>query len=270
MNPELVGILTLVFYAFVALSIMVYQAVKLPDGWQAWILFVIARVYAPVLWGVKRNRRCPFPGNSAAIVIANHRSPTDPLILWYNSHLGNPKKTIRSIRFLMAREYYELPGLIGWISRATHAIPVDRNGQDVAPVREALRRLKEGDLIGVFPEGGIQTGRPIADANSGIAFLALRSQAPVYPVYINNSPRGKNMIEPFYSIAETSVVYGEPIDLSEYYGCRASREVLEEVTTLMMKRLAELGDTVYLGSESTPGENEHLIQMPADRYRSAN
>uniref|UniRef100_UPI0026040F80 1-acyl-sn-glycerol-3-phosphate acyltransferase n=1 Tax=uncultured Gimesia sp. TaxID=1678688 RepID=UPI0026040F80 len=87
MNPEVAGILTLVFYAFIALSIIVYQAVKLPDGWRAWILFVIARVYGPGLWGIKANRRCPFPGDSAAIIIANHRSPADPLILWCNSHL---------------------------------------------------------------------------------------------------------------------------------------------------------------------------------------
>lgn len=269
MNPELFGILTLVFYALVALSMIVYQAVKLPDGWRSWILFVIARVYAPALWGIKTNRRCPFPGDSAAIIIANHRSPTDPIILWYNSHLGNPRKKIRHISFLMAREYYERPGIVGWISRATNSIPVDRNGQDVTPVREALRRLKQGDLIGVFPEGGLQAGRPIAPANSGIAFLALRSKSPVYPVYINNSPRGKNMIEPFYSCAETSVVYGDPIDLSAYYDRHASREVLEEVTTLMMQRVAELGDTVYLGS-NIPEENEQLIQMPADHYRSAN
>lgn len=269
MNPEAAGILTLVFYAFVALAIIVYQAVKLPDGWQAWILFTIARVYAPGLWGVKRNRRCPFPGDSAGIIISNHRSPADPVILWYNSHLGNPKKIKRCISFLMAREYYELPGLVGWIARSMKSIPVDRNGQDVAPVREALRRLKQGNLIGVFPEGGIQEGRPIAHANSGIAFIALRSRAPVYPVYINNSPRGKNMMEPFYSFAKTSLVYGDPIDLSAYSDLRATKEVLEEVTTLMMQKLAELGETEYLGSPAT-AENEQLIQMPADRYRSAN
>ena len=97
MNPETAGILTLVFYAFVALSIIVYQAVKLPDGWRAWVLYAIARVYAPGLWGLKANRRCPFPGDSAAIVIANHRSPADPLILWCNSHFGNSEKTIRCI-----------------------------------------------------------------------------------------------------------------------------------------------------------------------------
>ncbi len=269
MNPEFIGILTLIFYTLVALSVIVYQAVKLPDGWQAWILFAIARVYAPGLWGIKTNRRCPFPGDSAAIIIANHRSPADPLILWYNSHLGNSQKQLRCISFLMAREYYELPGLVGWIAKAMHSIPVDRNGRDVVPVREALRKLKLGGMIGVFPEGSIQDTRPIAHANSGIAFLALRSKVPVYPVYINHSPRGKNMIAPFYSRADTSVVYGEPIDLSDYYDRRASREVLEEVTTLMMQRLASLGDTVYLGSP-IPEENEQLIQMSADHYRSAN
>lgn len=269
MNPEIVGILTLILYFAVALSIMIYQAMHLRDGWRAWVLFVIARVYAPLLWGIKTNRRCPFPGDSAAIVIANHRSPADPLILWYNSHLGNPQKKMRCIHFLMAREYYELPGIVGWIAKAMHSIPVDRDGRDVVPVRETLRQLKQGDLIGVFPEGGIQDERAIAHANSGIAFLALRSKAPVYPVYINQSPRGKNMIAPFYTFSDTSLVYGDPIDLSGYYDRRASRDVLEEVTTLMMQRLAELGNTTYLGSPVAE-KNEGLIQMPAENYRSAN
>ncbi len=269
MDSEIAGILTLVIYAVALVSLLVYQALSVRDGWRAWILFVIARVYIPGLWGVKTNRRCPFPGDSAAIVIANHRSPADPMILWYNSHLGNSEKTMRCISFLMAREYYELPGLVGWISRAMHSIPVDRDGKDVVPVREALRKLKKGDLIGVFPEGGIQDSRPIAVANSGIAFLALRSQAPVYPVYMNDSPRGKDMIAPFYSFAKTSLVYGDPIDLSAYYGQRASREVLEEVTTLMMERLAELGDTVYLGSPQLDEDASHL-PMPIDQHRAAN
>ncbi|WP_417391598.1 lysophospholipid acyltransferase family protein [Gimesia sp.] len=267
MNPEAAAILLLLFYLLLTSALLIYQALHLPDGWRAWILFAITRVYAPGLWHVRRNRRCPFPGDSAGIVIANHRSPADPIILWHNSHLGNPQKKMRCISFLMAREYYELPGLIGWISRAMHSIPVDRNGQDVVPVREALRRLKEGGLIGVFPEGGIQESRPISHANSGIAFLALRSRAPVYPVYINNTPRGKNMIEPFYSRADTSLVYGEPIDLSAYYGKRLSREVLEEATTLMMWKLAELGDTEYLGG-LRPGTQAEVIPITADRYHS--
>ncbi|HCO26283.1 MAG: hypothetical protein CME31_12170 [Gimesia sp.] len=269
MNSEAAAILTLLSYLLLISALLIYQAVRLPDGWRAWILFAITRVYAPGLWHVRRNRRCPFPGDSAGIVIANHRSPTDPIILWYNSHLGNPQKKMRCISFLMAREYYELPGLVGWISRAMHSIPVDRNGQDVVPVREALRRLKEGGLIGVFPEGGIQEGRPIAHANSGIAFLALRSKAPVYPVYINNSPRGENMIEPFYSRADTSLVFGEAIDLSDYHAKRLTREVLEEVTTLMMWKLAELGETEYLGSPR-PDSQTAVIPIPSDRYHTAN
>lgn len=269
MSPEATGILTLAIYLLIILVIIIYQAVNLPDGWRAWILFAITRVYAPGFWGIKRNRRCPFPGDSAAIIIANHRSPTDPILLWYNSHLGNSRKKMRCISFLMAREYYERPGLVGWIARAMHSIPVDRNGQDVAPVREALRKLKQGELIGVFPEGGIQEGRPIAHANSGIAFLALRSKVPVYPVYINNSPRGDNMVEPFYTFADASIVYGDPIDLSAYYDLKHTREILEEVTTLMMWRLAELGETEYLGAPR-PDLDQSLIQMPADSRRSAN
>ena len=76
MNSEAAAILTLLSYLLLISALLIYQAVRLPDGWRAWILFAITRVYAPGLWHVRRNRRCPFPGDSAGIVIANHRSPT--------------------------------------------------------------------------------------------------------------------------------------------------------------------------------------------------
>lgn len=77
------------------------------------------------------------------------------------------------------------------------------------------------------------------------------------------------MIEPFYSRADTSLVFGEPIDLSDYHAKRLTREVLEEVTTLMMWKLAELGETEYLGSPR-PDSQTAVIPIPSDRYHTAN
>lgn len=65
------------------------------------------------------------------------------------------------------------------------SIPVDRNGRDIGPTREAIRRLERGDLIGIFPEGGINMGEGLREANPGIAFLALKAGVPVIPVYIH-------------------------------------------------------------------------------------
>jgi 1-acyl-sn-glycerol-3-phosphate acyltransferase len=93
----------------------------------------------------------------------------------------------------------------------------------------------------VFPEGRINTGLGLLDANPGVAFLALKSRVPVYPVFIHNSPQANSMVECFYTASRVRVVYGDPIDLSEFYDQRTTHELLQHVTDLLMHRLAELG-----------------------------
>ena len=154
------------------------------------------------------------------------------------------------IGFMMAREYYEVK-FLHWIAVAMQSIPVQRNGKDLAPTRAALRRLKDGKLLGVFPEGGINRERDLKAGNPGMAWLAVRSQVPVYPVYIHNSPGGETMIDPFYNFGPVSVYYGDPIDLSAYYDRKPTQEVLQEVTDIMMARIAELGGVGYASCTST-------------------
>ena len=140
----------------------------------------------------------------------------------------------------MASEYYHAGGLVGWISKAMVSIPVARNGRDMKPTREAIRRLSRGEMIGIFPEGGINLTDDLLPGNPGVAFLALKARVPVIPVHIHNAPQGDTMVAPFYSFRKVRISYGEPIDLSQWYNQRASRETLQEVTDLMMSRIAEL------------------------------
>jgi hypothetical protein len=60
-------------------------------------------------------------------------------------------------------------------------------------------------------------------------------------VFVHNAPQGKTMIAALYTFTRVRVVYGDPIDLSAYYGKRISQELLKEVTDFLMRRLAELG-----------------------------
>ncbi len=150
----------------------------------------------------------------------------------------------------MAKEYYDKPGVIGWISRAMKSIPVERDGRDMAPTREALRRLERGDLIGIFPEGGINTGDGLRAANPGIAFLALKANVPIIPVYIHGAPQTGNMTAPFYTPSRIRVTYGTPIDLSPWQGQKKSQELLKALTDTLMHRLADLGGVTYHPEQS--------------------
>jgi 1-acyl-sn-glycerol-3-phosphate acyltransferase len=123
-------------------------------------------------------------------------------------------------------------------------IPVDRDGRDMGPVKEALRRLRGGRLVGIFPEGRINDrcgASELLAGNPGMAWLALHSRAPVCPVFIHDAPQGANMVAPFHTFARVRLVYGEPIDLSGFYGRRITQDLLQEVTGELMRRLAELG-----------------------------
>ena len=134
---------------------------------------------------------------------------------------------------------------------ANHRSPVDRDGRDMGPAKVALRRIKAGSLVGVFPEGRINTGEGLLPASPGIAWLAVRSRAPVYPAFIHDAPQGTSMVNSFLKRSKSYVTYGEPIDLSDYYHRKPTPAMLDEVTDLLMSRLGELG-----GVKPSPRQRE--------------
>ncbi len=262
MSPQLVAMGVLVGYALAGCALVVRQVIRSGVGWQAWFLYCLERIYCGVWFRWRSNRRCPFPKSGAAIIIANHTGPVDPLLIWMNHHLGRDDGRLRTLGFLMAREYYNLP-VLHWVGKVTRSIPLDRHGTDMAPVRQAFRQLEAGELIGIFPEGGINLGTQLREADTGVAWLALKARVPVYPVFIKGSPRGESMVEPFFRPARVRVLYGDAIDLSEYYDRHKSHDVLQEVTDLLMTRLAQLGNTTYAREISTEPRTLPMGKKPA-------
>ncbi len=260
MNAEASALLVLGIYAAVIAFLVIRSVRQSRDGAGVWLLFFLQRLYSGLMFRWRAtNRPCPLPADGAALVVANHRSPVGPMMVWTNSHLRADDRGLRVIGFLTASEYCDVPGL-RWLVRTMQSIPVERDGQDMGPTREALRRLKDGRLVGIFPEGGLNLGTDLREPNPGVAFLALKTKAPVYPVYIHGAPQdGDSMVEPFTTRCRVRVTYGERVDLSEWYGRKATQDVLVEVTNLMMSRLAELGGVGFTPVR-TNGEREEQSQ----------
>ena len=242
---EASAIVTFVLYAIAAVAIIVWQVRRSRLPGDVWLFYSIERLYVGLMFHWRANRRCPFPDRGPAIILANHRSPVDPMLIWMNHHLGSRQRRVRVIRFMMAREYYEVP-VVRWICRSMQAIPVDRGGKDMQPTHRALELLKQGHLLGLFPEGRINTGMDLLEGDTGIAWLALHARVPVFPVFLHNSPQSDSMVKPFYTPSRVRVTYGDPIDLSAYYEPRKTHALLAEVTDLLMRRLARLGGVQYV------------------------
>src|SRR5437879_314507 len=171
MSPDAIAGWTLAAYCVILAGMVLWRAWACPRGWRLWLLHVIAALYTRLCFHWRANRPCPFVDAAPALVIANHRCSLDPLLIWAGV------TNLRPIEFLTAQEYFGTPGL-QFIFDTMESIPVARDGKDMGPTRTALRRLKEGRILGVFPEGRLNRGEGLLPGNTGVAWLALQSQAP--------------------------------------------------------------------------------------------
>lgn len=192
------------------------------------IVYLYARLWHR--WSARGPR---LPASGPALLLANHTCSADPAFL----QAGCP----RPLSFVIAREYYGLPvlrRLLAYIG----CVPVTRNGRDATGVRVALRRLAEGRMLCIFPEGGLNHAgrRGLRRGKAGVALLALRSRVPVYPALIVGGPQTSSLPRAWLLPSRVQVVYGEPVDLSEYYDRPIDRKLLEEVTHTLMGRVAAL------------------------------
>jgi 1-acyl-sn-glycerol-3-phosphate acyltransferase len=162
-----------------------------------------------------------IPGSGGVLIAANHISNLDPPILG----LAVP----RPVSYMAKKELFAIPVLKTVITHL-NAFSVDRQAGGTAALRAALRMLKEGRAVGVFPEGG----RNVTGTNeekAGAAFLAAASGAPVVPAAIVGTRR----LRPF---AKVTVIFGDPLHVvrnrqsKEDDLAKASGEIMQRIRTL--------------------------------------
>ncbi|MEW8507634.1 MAG: lysophospholipid acyltransferase family protein [Candidatus Thiodiazotropha sp.] len=132
----------------------------------------------------------PLPETGGAIVVANHISGLDPLLMLASSS--------RPLRFIIAREQYERFGL-RWLFRAVGCIPVDRENSPEKAMRQAIKAIRDGEVIALFPHGKIHLDSdPPRKIKAGAARLASLTERPLIPLRISGvSAQGGVMLPVF-------------------------------------------------------------------------
>jgi 1-acyl-sn-glycerol-3-phosphate acyltransferase len=196
-------------------------------------------VYRPWVRGLEN-----VPADGPAILASNHLAVIDSFFL--------PLVLPREIVFIGKSEYFQGAGLKGRVTagfmRGVGTIPVDRGGGKAseAALRTGLRRLRDGGLFGIYPEGTRSPDGRLYRGKTGVARLAIESGAPVIPVAMV----GTNIAQPIGrripKVMRIGIVIGEPLDFSRYRGMESDRFILRSVTDEIMYALMSLSGQEYV------------------------
>ncbi|OYD07932.1 lysophospholipid acyltransferase family protein [Paludifilum halophilum] len=138
---------------------------------------------------VEGMERVPEVGS--LILVGNHVSYLDPF------YIGAVLP--RKVHYMAKKESFSRPWTC-WFLRRVGAFPVNREKPDIRSLKTALNRLKEKNMVGIFPEGGRREEDPMQSLKNGATYLALKEGAPILPVYIEGTdkalPRQGKWIRP--------------------------------------------------------------------------
>nr|WP_152231241.1 lysophospholipid acyltransferase family protein [Georgenia ruanii] len=185
-----------------------------------------------------------IPGSGPAILASNHLAVIDSFFL--------PLMISREVVFLGKQDYFTGRGLKGRFvaafMRGVGTIPVDRSGGKAseAALHTGLRRLRQGGLFGIYPEGTRSPDGRLYRGKTGVARLALESGAPVVPVAMIGTNIAQPIGKRIPKLHRIGVVVGAPLDFSRYRGLENDRFVLRAITDEIMYELLRLSGQEYV------------------------
>jgi 1-acyl-sn-glycerol-3-phosphate acyltransferase len=205
--------------------------------------------------GCENANRAGGPARSAAalqagfLLAANHISHFDPFLI----SLAVPRK----IDWMTMTEFFRF-SVLGFLLRAIDAFPAERNRADRKTIRTAIERLKEGRVVGLFPEGGIRDGVHSllegAPLRPGAATLAHIARVPILPCVILGSDRLYS-IKRWLPLRRTPIwiAFGNPISHFPELPKLQTRERIESELAAQFKNLyARLREEFRLTADDLP------------------
>lgn len=173
------------------------------------------------------RERLPSGGG---LFCGNHSALNDPLCLMM---AVGPKCQLRA---MAKAEFMNLP-VLGWLLRKVGMFGVERGKSDMGAIKTAIKYLKSGENVLMFPEGtrikdGVDKHGHDSEAHAGAAMLSVRTGAPLVPVYI---PQKK----PWFRF--TTIVIGEPYH-PQVESKRGSAEEYQAIAGDLLKRIYALSE----------------------------
>jgi 1-acyl-sn-glycerol-3-phosphate acyltransferase len=185
------------------------------------------RLLTSVLFDLKVYGVDNVPTTGGALLLSNHLSFLDPAVIGVQLR--------RPASYLAKSELFDVP-VFGRVIPKLNAFPVRQGAGDIGAVRETIKRLKEGHVLTVFPEGARSLSGELEPLAGGFTLIVRKVDVPIIPVAIEGSfqawPRGQSM----FKSHPVRVKFGQPMDVQKM----KPAEIVVKVETALRELIADL------------------------------
>ena len=173
-----------------------------------------------------------LPADRGYVIAANHIGRLDAALAYYL--LDRPDI------IMMVAEKYEKYAIFRWLVKITNGMFIDRYNADIRAIRETLRRLQQGQILTITPEGTRSKSGNLIQAKPGGIYLAWKAGVPILPVAITGTEDAvvKDRLKHFRRL-NIKAVAGNAFTLPPIDG-RDREAALQEYTDVVMRRIAAL------------------------------
>lgn len=201
---------------------------------------LIAQILTKLLFDLKVQGRHNIPERGGVLIVSNHQSYLDAVVL--AAYLKRP------VNFVGQSGLFENP-FGAWVLRRLNAFPLRQGKGDVAALKETIRRLREGHLLNIYPEGARSPDGQIHTFHKGVALIIRRSKVPVVPAVIFGAYEAWSMHEPIWRMAPIRVRFGAPLKLD---GLQSDEEITAAIERELRRMFLEIQEVPAISCNSLP------------------
>lgn len=221
------------------------------------LLWLACNAAGRLLFRYRAIGREHIPKQGGVLVAANHESYLDIPLLG----CGIPRR----VAFLGRQDLFPVPGL-RWLARWLGWIPIRQDRLDREGFGTAIRLIKEGKVVAIYPEGTRSQDGALKPGKPGIGLLVAETGCPVVPAHIAGTYEALPTGAAWIRLHPVTVTYGEPIDFSKDRQHDSGKEFYQHVSRTVMARIAALGRVAPPADPSASAEHgERSDRRPAAR-----
>ena len=198
----------------------------------------VARLLTTLLFDLKVYGLRHVPAHGGVLIVSNHQGNLDPVVLGV--------RMVRPLSYLAKSDLFEVNVLSDWLLRSLGGIPVHLGSGDVGAVKETIRRLRDGHVLNLYPEGARSEDGEIGPMEKGVALVIRRAKVAVVPAVIVGSFEAWPKHRRYPRLGPVQVRYGPPMHLEEL----EPDQIVTVIDRTLRTMLAELRTVAALESHS--------------------